>query len=97
MTKHPKTHLMRGARWWIESDECLPSGQFGECVWGIPGVALPTVRIPLDGDEKHDLDTIIHESLHACFPDTGESAIDETGTSVAELLWRLGWRKQYDD
>jgi len=96
MSKPIKTQMLRGARWWIESDACLPSGQFGECVWGIPGIALPTLRIPTDGDGKHDLDTIIHEALHACYPDMGERAVDETGTSIAGLLWRLGWRKDLD-
>jgi len=97
MTNHPKTHLMRGARWWIESSDSLPDGQFGECCWGLPGIARPTIRISLDGDDECSLDTAIHESLHACMPDMGESAVDETATSIAKLLWRLGWRKDLDD
>ncbi len=96
MSKPVNTHMFRGERWWIESDQSLPSGQFGECVWGLPGISRPTLRIPTDGDGCHDLDTCIHECSHACFPDMGETAIDEAATSIAKLLWRLGWRKDLD-
>ena len=87
-----KTHRFRGHRWWIEDDQSLPSGQFGECVYGIPGITHPTLRIPVDGDGQHDLDTCIHEALHAC-TEMDEKSVTETATDIARLLWRLNWRK----
>ncbi len=87
-----KTHRFRGHRWWIEDDQQLPSGQFGEVVYGIPGITHATMRVPIDGDGQHDLDTVIHEALHAC-TDLSEDAVTETATDIARFLWRLGWRK----
>jgi hypothetical protein len=51
-----------------------------------------TLHIPKEGTKMTDLDTIIHEALHAC-TELDEDAVDESATSIARLLWRLGWRK----
>ena len=40
-----------------------------------------------------ELDTIIHELLHACQPDIEERAIEATATDIARVLTRLGYRK----
>lgn len=42
---------------------------------------------------KDYLDTIIHESLHIIFPKKKESSILRAGTSIVNLLWRLGYRR----
>lgn len=52
-----------------------------------------TIRIPVEGDTPDELDTIIHEVVHAACPWLDEWIVAETGTAVAKLLWRLGWRK----
>ncbi len=36
------------------------------------------------------LDTIIHESLHACFHDLDENAVTEASESITKLLQRIG-------
>ena len=41
---------------------------------------------------KDMLSCIIHESLHACYPDLVDVAIDDTAESIAILLWKLGYR-----
>jgi hypothetical protein len=38
------------------------------------------------------LDTLIHEMLHACYPDVDEDSVTETATDMARGLWRLGYR-----
>lgn len=40
------------------------------------------------------LDTVIHEALHELFPKGKEPDILNAGTSIANLLWRLGYRKK---
>lgn len=40
-----------------------------------------------------ELDTIIHELLHAAQPDQNEDAIDQTSTDIARVLVRLGYRR----
>ena len=40
------------------------------------------------------MDTLIHEALHELFPKKSETVIAKSGTSIANLLWRLKYRKQ---
>ncbi len=42
---------------------------------------------------KEYMDTLIHEALHHLFPRKKERRILRTGTSLANLLWRLGYRR----
>jgi len=92
MTKRPIAHIFRSKRWWILNDQHLPDGQFGECVYGLPGITHPSIAIPVDGEDLCSLDTSIHEMLHAC-TELAEDAVTETATDIAKCLWRLGWRK----
>lgn len=39
------------------------------------------------------LDTIIHEVAHAALPDHDEAFIEQFGTDLARILWRLGYRQ----
>jgi hypothetical protein len=41
--------------------------------------------------ELDELDTTIHEALHASYPDLCEEAIDETATDLARLLLARGF------
>jgi hypothetical protein len=41
--------------------------------------------------EFEELDTTIHEALHAAYPDLSEEAIDETATDLARLLLARGF------
>ena len=41
--------------------------------------------------EFEELDTTIHEGLHASYPDLSEEAIDEAATDLARLLLARGF------
>ena len=41
-----------------------------------------------------ELDTLIHELLHACQPDLEESAVDQTASDIARILTRLGYSRK---
>ncbi len=43
---------------------------------------------------KSELETFIHEALHAQAPSRGESAIDARAKELTRLLWRLGYRRR---
>ena len=43
------------------------------------------------------LDTIVHECLHACYPDLNEDAVNDGAGDMARLLWRLGYRDTFSD
>jgi len=38
------------------------------------------------------LETILHETLHVCFPNIDEGPITQTARDIGRLLWRLGYR-----
>lgn len=64
---------------------------------GVWGLAFPDEwRIELDPymDEKTLLDIAIHETTHVVAPDLSEEATDRIGRHVADVLWRLGFRRE---
>jgi hypothetical protein len=65
-------------------------GNVGQC-W--PHTKKHNIEIDPRQSPKDYLDTLIHESLHEIFPGKKESAILNAGTSLANLLWRLGYRR----
>lgn len=43
---------------------------------------------------KQRLETVIHESLHAEFPDMSEEQVVAAGNNISRLVWRLGYREK---
>lgn len=52
------------------------------------------IRIRRGMDEFTTLDTIIHETLHAADFWKREEWVDQVGTDLAKILWRLGYRRE---
>jgi hypothetical protein len=50
-----------------------------------------TIGIKDGLSELDELDTTIHEALHAAYPDLSEDAIDEAATDLARLLLARGF------
>ena len=61
--------------------------------WGSCHAQAKQIWLDKNAPPKKLLDAAIHEGLHACLPDTTEDAVDSTGTDIAGLLWKLGYRK----
>lgn len=64
---------------------------------GAWGMAYPKEhRIELDPylDEKTLLDIAIHETAHVVVPDLDEEAVDRLGRACADVLWRIGFRRE---
>jgi hypothetical protein len=89
MSRPIKTHTFAGQRFAVTDQTGLQPPVLAECDYD-----GRIIRIPVDGDTLSESDWIIHESLHACCPYLAEDAVDKTATSIARLLWRLGWRKE---
>ena len=70
----------------LESDGCV-----GQCWPGSDDGQL--IEIDPRQCPKDYMDTIIHEALHHLFPKKKEPSILRSGTSLANLLWRLGYRR----
>lgn len=67
---------------------------------GVWGLAFPDEwRIELDPrlDDKTLLDIAIHESTHVLAPFLEENTVNQLGIHIADLLWRLGYRKHEGD
>jgi len=85
-----KSHVFRGTRWRLGNVKARR--ELGGCEG--PHISGREIDIPVGGSRQQDLDTCIHESIHACLWDLDEEAVSESATDIAALLWRLGWRKK---
>lgn len=54
----------------------------------------PQKEIRLDPRQfgQNLLDSLVHESLHACLWDLREEAVIEISSDIARFLWRMGCR-----
>ena len=59
-----------------------------------PGTKKYVIEIDPRQSPKEYLDTLIHESLHELLPNKKENFILNAGTTIANLLWRLGYRRK---
>ena len=52
-------------------------------------------RIEIDPalEDRTHMDIALHEGLHCLFPEASEEAINTAGITLADLLWRLGYRR----
>jgi len=65
----------------------------GTCSFGFES---SNISIAIDNrlNEFDTLDTLIHEFLHAECPNEKEANIDSLSTSVAKMLWKIGYRRK---
>ena len=56
-------------------------------------------RVELDPEleDKTEMDIALHEGLHLLFPYVPEETINDAGKTLADLLWRLGYRRRDED
>ena len=88
-------HLtFRGKPWKLTRHRKMPPGDREKL-----GYAMMTARGPgrigvdarLSGYEE--LRVLLHEGTHAALWDLDESAVDETSRDLADMLWKMGYRK----
>lgn len=100
MTPTVHTAIFRGKRYRIVWKVPAKHKVKGEDVLGVcepPHQKGKTICIVKSGNDKEDMDTHIHESLHASFWDIDEHIIDDVSTSITDFLWRCGYRKVIND
>ena len=81
---------IRGKRWTLTVVERLPDASYGEI--DPPNRPNKEIRIACNTTPIEQLDTVIHECLHAAVPDLAEDAVSESATDIAKVLHRLGCR-----
>ena len=81
--------VIRNETWSIVSE--VQDGELGFCDHEGERGKPRTIGIKDGLTEFEELDTTIHEALHAAYPDLSEEAIDETATDLARLLLARGF------
>jgi hypothetical protein len=81
-----------GKRWLLSFVSRLRDGIRGEC--DDPNAIRRRIRIKMGLAPKEELDTLIHELLHASDWHKDEAWVEQVATDIAEVLWKLGWRKE---
>lgn len=84
---------IRGERWRFRLTQPheLEEGEPEYDTEGDCDFARKRIRVSLDLSPKRFTYVVIHEVLHACFPDHDEQAIIEAGHAVNNALWKLEW------
>lgn len=54
------------------------------------------IRICTTSKNKGELETLLHEMLHACDFYKDEAWVKTAANDMANVLWRMGYRKQKD-
>jgi hypothetical protein len=76
---------VRGSRWKIRWVNNL-ADNFGICDY-----EKKEIRIEKGQQLATELDTVVHEILHAALPDLSEASVYDTANSIAEALVKLGY------
>jgi hypothetical protein len=90
---HKFTAKLGGREWHIHfvRSRDIPSDRWGDC--GHPDDAKPTIRVRRAVEGKNRMDLIIHEALHAIYPEETEEMVNRSATEIANLLWACGYRR----
>jgi len=92
MAKRIRSHSFRGKRYKIIDVPSRKKNEFdGYC--DPPQNLDKTLAINEKLTDLRHLETVIHESIHACVFDLTEQAVSTSAHDIASLLWRLGYRK----
>lgn len=83
-----KTHSFNGISYDVEF-----CGRLYGITTSPSGKGKPNLVVCEDPNTLSGLETIIHESLHACSFLKSETRVTETARDIARFLWRLGFRK----
>lgn len=89
------THfLIAGKRWKLSfvTARDLPRGTVGLC--DPPDTVGKTIRILKGQTPRDELDTIIHEVLHASMWDVCEEKVLEFASDLERILTRLGYKRE---
>jgi hypothetical protein len=81
---------INGQRWKVRF--CKLRGRYGDCDYD-----TKTIRIHHTLTGRELMDTLLHELIHARWPDLLESAVEEFAETLAHVLDLEGFRREDDD
>ena len=80
-----------GGKYWDLIFSKMKGDYLGKC--DAPHIPQKKIKISKDIEGKEELDTLLHELLHAADWWKDEEWVEQTADEIATVLWRLGWRK----
>lgn len=80
---------VNGKRWLVRFVPRLAN--CGDC--DPPDAKGKTIRIQAGMQPQLELDTVIHELMHAGNWSLSEEHVNQVATDIAAALWKLGYRK----
>lgn len=84
--------MVRGKRWKRLDPSRVPEEHLKDGpVHGLCDYNTRTLYMPGAPGTEYELDTVLHEIVHAC-TELDEQAVTETAATLSGYLWRLGWR-----
>jgi len=89
MAKRSARVYIGDQRWTIQITKNLAPDRDGECDYD-----ARTIRVHPSLQGETLLEVIVHEMLHARWPDLSEEAILEHSQEIAGTLYRLGFRHE---
>ncbi len=81
---------IRGHHWELIFEDRIASGAAGEM--DPIGTPRKEIRVALQQSSLDVIDTLLHELLHAAYPDLAEESVTDGATDIARVLYRLGVR-----
>ena len=94
MARHGIIVTILGKQWELRFRRKLENNNCGEC--DAPDMPRKQIRIRSGMREELELDTTIHELLHAAGWHIDEVFVNQFATDAAKVLMRLGWTKRED-
>lgn len=94
MARHGIIVTVLGKQWELVFRKKLDENNCGEC--DSPDTPRKKIRIRSGMRKELELDTTIHELLHAAGWHIDEVFVTQFATDAAAILTRLGWTKRED-
>jgi hypothetical protein len=92
---HRKPMRVRLGKRWFTIRESGNLNDFGQCeiTQRKDGTVERVIRVATWQNEPDELDTWVHEAMHAIWPDKSEAEVAAASAELARLLWRIGYRR----
>ena len=91
--KQRSQRVMIGGQFWTIAYKPLKRRN----LCGLCDYESKTISICTSLEHLVELDTLLHELLHAAQGFASEDHVSEVATTLATILWQLGYRKEADD
>lgn len=60
---------------------------------GFACIAYDSITLDADLNQKDMLETAVHEAMHCMFPKAREKDVENKSEEIADMLWRMGYRR----